>query len=138
MGAEPWKVFTPYRESAEQALLEVQHREFEAGNFDPHGILAADGITPESIDELREIMEDSGTATVLDMLHTAESPQWFAAARMSPERLSEIYGTDKPTRSMVEGNQDFFSDIDRGQGVYFVVYNNDQPDEYVFAGYSFD
>ena len=39
---------------------------------------------------------------------------------------------------MVEDNMDFFEEIERGQGVCFVVYASDRPSEIFFAGYSFD
>jgi hypothetical protein len=39
---------------------------------------------------------------------------------------------------MVERNMGFFEDIDRGEGVYIVIYKNGAPDELLFAGYSFD
>ena len=29
-------------------------------------------------------------------------------------------------------------DLERGQGVYIILYNGDQPDEIFFAGYSYD
>lgn len=52
--------------------------------------------------------------------------------------LEELYGTTEPTRAMVEKNMDFFEDVDRGHGVYILLYKDGHPDEVLFAGYSFD
>jgi hypothetical protein len=52
--------------------------------------------------------------------------------------LEELYGTTEPTRAMVEGNMDFLEDVDRGMGVYIILYRDGKPDEICFAGYSFD
>jgi hypothetical protein len=39
---------------------------------------------------------------------------------------------------MIEQNMEFFEDIERGQGIYIVVYKAGRPDEIFFAGYSCD
>jgi hypothetical protein len=49
-----------------------------------------------------------------------------------------LYGTDQPTRAMIEANMDFLEDIERGHGVYITLYKNGHPDEILFAGFSFD
>lgn len=138
MGAEPWSVLTDYQNDIQNALFECQNREFAEGNYDPYGILEQEDIKPDSIDELREMMEDSGTGTVMDMLRISDQPDFFSACPLPAERLLSLYGTDKPTREMVSINQDFFNDIDRGQGRYIVVYKDQAPDGILFAGYSFD
>jgi hypothetical protein len=33
---------------------------------------------------------------------------------------------------------DFMEEVERGQGVYIILYRDGQPDEICFAGYSFD
>jgi len=50
----------------------------------------------------------------------------------------ELFGTAEPTREMIEENDDFFEDIERGQGIYIVAYDEGRPSEICFAGYSFD
>ena len=138
MGAEPWTCYAPYQSDIEATLRDVQDREFQAGRYDPYGVLAEEGLQPESIDDVRELMEDSGTGTVLDVLRISDSPDWFAACPLSPERLVALYGTDQPTRAMVETNLSVLDHIDRGQAVYVIAYENGQPDGILFAGYSFD
>jgi hypothetical protein len=42
-------------------------------------------------------------------------------------------------QAMIESNKyDVFEDIERGQGIYIVVYEEEKPTEVFFAGYSFD
>jgi hypothetical protein len=52
--------------------------------------------------------------------------------------LQDLYGTTQPTRAMVEENLDFLEDVERGQGVFILLYDQGQPTEIFFAGYSFD
>lgn len=143
MGAEPWSVFTGYREDIEAALFDLQQREFEAGryrSFEPDD-------PAESIDEARERGDADGTGSVLDMRGVAEvfsgyddpdGPGLGFVAPLSHEQLIELYGTDKPTHAMVEKGHDLWERLDRGLGVYIVVYDGDTPSELFFAGYSFD
>ena len=35
-------------------------------------------------------------------------------------------------------NMEFFEEIERGQGIYIVVYKDDSPSEILFAGISYD
>jgi hypothetical protein len=52
--------------------------------------------------------------------------------------LQQLYGTTRPTREMIEHNMDFFEEIERGHGIYIIVYKDTSPDEIFFAGYSYD
>jgi hypothetical protein len=53
--------------------------------------------------------------------------------------LEEYFGTTQPTRQDIEQNiEDFFEEIERGQGVYIIAYQHGQPSEIFFGGYSFD
>ena len=50
----------------------------------------------------------------------------------------EIFSTTKPTAVDMEDCDGLFDQIERGQGVYVVVYANDEPAHIFFAGYSYD
>ena len=56
----------------------------------------------------------------------------------SEEDLLDLFGTDKPTHEMIEESDELYDVLERGQGVYIVVYKDEQPSEIFFAGYSFD
>jgi hypothetical protein len=44
----------------------------------------------------------------------------------------------EPTRYMVEESVELFDSLERGRGVYIVLYDGDTPSGIFFAGYSFD
>jgi hypothetical protein len=61
--------------------------------------------------------------------------------------LLAIFKTDRPTRPMVEqafrsrdaaALDDMIEEIGRGEGRYFLIYQDDDPVEVFFCGYSFD
>ena len=62
---------------------------------------------PKTIDELLEEQGESGTHSILDIQHISDEPEFGAVAPMPAERLQEIFGTDKPTRTMVENKIEY-------------------------------
>lgn len=132
MGAEPWLYFVPYQEDVEAALELLRQQEFDAGRY------RGSELEPLSMEEAFANMEADGTASILDIMMVSDESNFCAVAPLARETLISIYGTDQPTRAMVEGRQDFYEDIERGQGVYFTVYEDGRPHELCFAGYSFD
>jgi hypothetical protein len=142
MGAEPWSHFTPYHEDIQVALSDLQRQEFAAGRYR----LRDPDHPPATMEEARGQFPESGTGTVLDMLGVinephevdAQVPNFFMVAPLSPQQLNTLYGTEKPTHEMVKKNPGFYEWIDRGLGIYVVVYEGDTPSELFFAGYSVD
>ncbi|MGN6556357.1 MAG: hypothetical protein ACTHLW_21810 [Verrucomicrobiota bacterium] len=101
--------------------------------------------TPETIEELLEMRAESGTSSILDMTHVSEEPEFGAVCPMPVERVREIFGTDKPTRKMVEskvGYPELADDdpviMEGWQGCYFTVYRDGKPHEIFFVGSSGD
>src|SRR5258708_7183292 len=123
MGAEPWDYFVPYEPDVQAALAKLREREFRAGRF------RGSELRPATIEEAVANMEADGTASILDIDHVAEEPDFCAVAPLPVDELVRYFGTDKPTRAMIEVNLDFFEDIERGQGVYIVAYQGDRPAE---------
>ena len=72
------------------------------------------------------------------MERISDTPDFGAVTPLQKEELLELFGTDKPTREMLEANDDLFEPIERGQGIYIIVYKDEQPSEIFFAGYSYD
>ncbi len=142
MGAEPWVCSVAYQPDILAALEAAQAQEFAAGRY----TMKDENAPPTTIAEAREQAAESGTASVLDMIGVvetpheidAETPNYCTVAPLSPEQLQELYGTDKPTKAMVDGQVGFFEWIDRGLGVCIITYDGETPKEIVFAGYSFD
>ena len=145
MGAEPWSCTVPYQPDIKAALKAAQIQEFAAGRYrmdDPDN-------PPTTIEDARAECDADGTCSILDMMgviatpHEVEDEQYMGTdygmvAPLAPERLIELYGTEKPSRSAVLGDSEIYSWLDRGIGSYILVYDGETPAEIYFAGYSFD
>ena len=142
MGAETWICSVPYQPDILAALEAARVQEFAAGRYN----MDDENHPPATIEQAVEESAETGTASVLDMIGVVEtpheedsdSPHFCMVAPLSPEQLHELYGTDKPTRAMIDAHVGFFEWIDRGLGVYIIAYDGETPTEIVFAGYSFD
>jgi hypothetical protein len=146
MGAHPYWYYVPYNRNAGQALHQLRQQEFSAGRYNPVMPLIEFPLSPDSPapgpkhsspDEALEAAQEDGTRSILDIMSVASEPDFCVAVPLSDEELNSLYGTTKPTRDMVE-NLDFLEDLDRGHCVYLTLYRNGEPDELLFAGYSFD
>lgn len=150
MGAEPWSSIVPYQADIAAALEASQAEEFAANRYrinDPDN-------PPATIEKAREQSEADGTCSVLDMLGVIDTPHEVKdghvkdglhaygnlcmVAPLSAAQLTQLYGTEKPTRRMVLNDDEIYQWIDRGLGVFVVVHEGETPTEIFFAGYSFD
>ena len=132
MGAEPWQYFVTYQPNLQGALENLRQQEFRAGRF------RGSELKPATIQEAFENMDADGTASILDIERVADEPDYCAVAPLPKNTLVRLFGTDQPTRAMIEQNMDFYEDIERGQGVYIILYKDGHPSEIFFGGYSFD
>lgn len=105
---------------------------------DPDFFKQQPGAKHRSIDDALSASAEDGTRSILDISRVGEHPDYSVAAPVSAERLREWFGTESPTRAMLDQAGALFESIDRGQCVYVVVYEGDQPKELFFAGYSYD
>jgi hypothetical protein len=147
MGGHPWFYFVPYQADINSALQALRRREFQAGRYNPvmpmpqfpvEAGAAAPGARHASIEAAIEDADADGTRSILDMERVSDDPDYGLVAPLSDEDLVDLFGTSKPTREMIESNDDLFEAIERGQGVYIVAYQDGKPSEIFFAGYSFD
>lgn len=148
MGGHPYFYSVNYEPDANAALQKLRQREFKAGRYNPV-IMFPDFPVDESsptpgpqhgsIEEAFDAAEEDGTRSILDLMQVADEPDFCVAVRLKAEELTTIFGTDKPTEKMVQDNfDDLLETIERGQGICFAIYENEQPTELIFAGYSFD
>jgi hypothetical protein len=72
------------------------------------------------------------------MERVSAAPSYRAVAPLAGEDLRRLFGTDRPTHDLVANRDELFEALERGQGVYIIVYKGNQPEEIFFAGYSFD
>ncbi len=149
MGAEPYWYFEKYDEDIDVVLQALRQREFKAGRYHPVIMFPSElfpigpnspapGAQHSSIEEAMEDADADGTRSILDLDHVADEPEFCAVVPVADDVLEELYGTTQPTRAMVEENMEFLDDVERGQGVYVILYRDGKPDEICFAGYSFD
>ena len=147
MGASPYWYFVNYEPDINLALQKLRRREFEAGRYNPVIPMLDFPLGPnppspgrqhESIEDAIEDSGEEGTGSILDIQSIGEVPDFCVAGPLSAEELEAVYGTAKPSREMVEANMEFLDGLERGMGVYIVVFAKGQPKEILFAGYSVD
>ncbi len=169
MGSHPYYYFTPYKDDIQTALQELRDQEFKAGRYDPAMQSAnppsymfqfkfppdasspAPGAQHHSIDDAVDAAMESGTGSILDLMRISDGSDYHAACPLSEKDLTDLFGTSKPSRDLVESvlirgeknfghstDEIFWQEIDRGQGRYIVLYDGDKPSEIFFLGFSFD
>jgi hypothetical protein len=147
MGAHAYWYVVKYNPDVEAALHELREREFAAGRYNPVMPFIPFPLTPQSpapgprhgsIVEALDDAAEEGTRSILDLDRITNEPDFGAVTPLDEEAMLEHFGTTTPTRETVERNDGFFDDIERGQGVYVVLYKDGAPDEIFFAGYSYD
>jgi hypothetical protein len=124
MGSHAYWYFVPFQPNAQAALDELREREFRSGRYNPvmwfpfplgadavhrFGIRVAPspGNKHRSIAAAIEDAQESGTRSILDLNRVGDEADFYTARRMPPEELEEFFGTEKPTRQMVEDNMDW-------------------------------
>jgi hypothetical protein len=133
MGAEPWDYFVPFEPDVRVALERLRRQVFRSGDY------RGSELEPSSIAEAMENMDADGTASILDIDHVSDEPEFCAVCPLADDRLQEFFGTTQPTRAMIEeALMELYEDIERGQGIYIIAYENGSPSEIFFGGYSFD
>ena len=159
MGADPYFYYVKYEENKNNALQKLRQREFEAGRYAPVmyqwdipfpiddlSNAPAPGKRHKSLEEIAEdeFCMEAGTGTILDIMQISEQIDHCSAYVVTKEELLEYFGTDKPTRKIInEKVWDYWEYIAnsfgvRGVGICITAYENDVPTELYFGGYSFD
>lgn len=146
MGGHPWWYLVPYEKDVATTLEALRQREFKAGRYNPAedfpkfpvDLAHAPGCQHSSIDDAREDSDADGTRSILDVSNVSAKPDYDAVAPLDDDELMEFFGTTRPTAEEVEDNDELFDQIERGQGIYVIVYEQDRPAQIFFAGYSYD
>ena len=163
MGASSWDYFVPHQQSIENALNELREQVFRSGKFflRPQMEINPDSFAdaPEEIREqvlawiereksfsqpttLKALIDwngEEGTHSIIDVEHVSPIPAFGSASPFSTNQLIEIFGTDKPERSMIEQQKSEIARMrKRWEASYIVVYKDGKPDEIFFSGYSGD
>jgi hypothetical protein len=175
MGASGWAYFVPYQADISKALQELREAVFQRGEYyqrssdwkdmtfeeylPPKLSLTEEDKAelfaefqelqtlpePTSIETLIQWNAEDGTHSIIDIDEIAPTPSIAAAAPLSEEELRRFFGTEKPTRDMIETKKWELREFlqremgrSRGEGTYIIVYKDDEPDEIYFIGYSGD
>jgi hypothetical protein len=150
MGGHFWSYCVPYQENIQAALEALREQEFRAGRFwqpaevQPglFGRLLGRGPSkpkrPASIPEALKISDATGTRSILDMERVTDTPELGAVSSLRSEELRDLFGTEQPALEAIEKSDEFIDRLERGQGVYIVLYQEGKPEKIYFAGYSYD
>jgi hypothetical protein len=99
---------------------------------------------PKTIKQLLKQCAEEGTHSILDIERVSSQPELGAVVPLSRQQLLDFFGTDRPTRSMVEKWAARVESLEaeplygRWEGIYIIVYKDSQPDEIYFEGCSGD
>jgi hypothetical protein len=97
---------------------------------------------PETIEELIEWGAEDGTHTIIDMASFTDDPDctdFFTAIPLSQAQLLELFETTKPTHQMIVEKRSAILNLrQRWQATYIIVYEDDNPTEIFFTGFSGD
>jgi hypothetical protein len=147
VGAHPYWYVVKHKDDVGEALEQLRQREFQAGRYNPVLSFPDFPIGPNSpvpgrkhasIQDAFEDADADGTRSILDLERVSDEPDFGVVSPLPDDVLLDLYGTTRPTRQMVEASDDFWEDLERGQGIYIILYKDDQQDEIYFAGYSYD
>jgi hypothetical protein len=93
----------------------------------------------KGINKLLKQSAEDGTHSILDIKNSSPQPEFGAVAPLSAIELQAVFGTEHPTRSMIEAKADQLMGLrERWSGTYIIVYHENQPTEIYFTGYSGD
>ena len=153
MGGEPYWYVVPYEADINVALQKLRQREFQAGRYNPvisfldfpiDANSPSPGPQHASIDEVLDTANEDGTRSILDLAQVSPVPfdgsqtPFMTVFPLGESARLDLFGVVNPTRQMVENCQDLWEDLQRGSGVYVVLYSGGKPHEIFFAGYSYD
>ena len=96
---------------------------------------------PQSADDVARRCGPSGTHSVIDIATLSPFPQGGAFSPLWQEDLLACFGTEQPTRAMIEHLCEccgMCHPKPRGEGTYIIVYKDGRPDEMYFEGSSGD
>jgi hypothetical protein len=153
MGANPYWYFVPHEADIGAALQKLRAREFQAGRYNPVTPFpefpvdtSAPAMTPQhgSIDEVLDVADEDGTRSILDIMQVSRTPfdgtqmPQFTAFPLAESEIADLFGTSHPTHKAAETSTSIWDHIQRGSAIYTTIFADDRPDEFFFAGYSFD
>ena len=97
---------------------------------------------PDTIERLLEWNREEGTHSILDIYNGISDQRGFGAiSPLTDEQLTDAFGTTKPSHEQVQYWLDtarIYEFCGRGEGLYILVYQGNEPSEICFTGFSGD
>lgn len=98
---------------------------------------------PKTIEEVLLRNQPDGTHSILDVDRITMQPDFMSVSPLPKKIILELFGTDKPTREMVETLERsdpgrICGSCERWQGIYLIIYQNGKATEIFFSGISGD
>ncbi len=148
MAGEAWSYVVPFQADVNQALQDLRRREFEAGRYNPVQPFPefpvdlekpGPGAQHATIEEAKEASDMDGTRSILDVEQVGTDPEPGMVTELPADVAEELFGSEQPTAALVEDVLAVLGQlVDRGQGIYVILYLGDSPSEILFAGVSWD
>jgi len=153
MGGEPYWYVVPYEADIDAALQKLRHRELNAGRYNPVMPFLSFPVDPAvpgpggqhaTFDDAMTDADADGTRSIIDLARASKVPYdgsgdpSMTAWPIRDDEIARMTGSRCPTVQMLVECEDLWESIERGSGVYVVVYEGATPSEIFFAGYSFD
>ena len=148
MAGEAGYYIAPFQPDVNKALQDLRRREFEAGRYNPVQPFPefpvdlekpGPGAQHATIEDAREASDMDGTRSILDMEQVGTDPEPATVTELPADLAEELFGGGHPTSAMVEDVLAVLGQlVDRGQGIYVILYQGDSPSEILFAGVSWD
>lgn len=137
-GCRSWFYCIPYQQDIQKALEELRDQEFKARRF------YRSDLPSKTVEDAIRNADAPGTRSILDIEKVSPTRKPLSISPASPEDVRRVFGTDKPTRSIVEKVvktpnsefAEFLETYDRGEGMYIVLYDSERPIEIMIAGWS--
>lgn len=151
MGGHFWSHVVPYQDDIGAVLQALREQEFLAGRFRQPSLIYPGFLgrlfgrkpykpePPKTIEEAIKLAADAtGTRSILDMERISETPDFGTLSPVPRDELQRMFGTEQPTLEMIEQSDELIESIERGHGIFIIVYEEGRPERIYLAGYSYD
>lgn len=138
MGASGWDCVVPYQEDVTAALAFAHEKAFAENDYYwPEGVTRPSSIEAFWEDELAQ---ETGAHSVLDLDSVAEESELGTVTPMPLDEVMALFGTVRPARADYDREVgELFAYVEeRLQGLYLILYRDEQPCEIAFWGVSGD
>ncbi len=145
MGGNPYHYVVPLHGDLQGTLDWLRAREFRAGRYHPVLMFPLDdpsatpGAQHASIGAACDAAAENGTRSILDIARIGDEEDYGVASPVDVEDVETYCGTARPSREAALARlSKLMAYIDRGQARYLILYDDGEPTEVLFMGYSYD